>query len=156
MNSLGGPRYFGHIYCRLYKFSETLMLSKRYFQCLLNYKIRIVKEMGKFFKQLRTDNANEYMFKEFTHFLEREGFRSQHMVKYTRQQNASHRLIERVKRTLVEMLLIQGQLSQSFWGKSNYMANFLRNSCPSLNDVTPIEWTKKTVRRILQNHKKIE
>lgn len=50
--------------------------------------------------KLRSDNAKEYISKEFNNYLENQGIRRQLLIEYTSQQNE---VTERANRTIVEV-----------------------------------------------------
>jgi hypothetical protein len=111
-----------------------------------NYKAMVENQLGKRIKCLRSDNGTEYLCKEFESYLEKHGIKHEMTVAYTPEQNG---VPERRNRTLVEMarcMMIQSQLSPSFWAEAISTANYLRNRCPSrsINAQTPHKlWTGK-------------
>ena len=116
------------------------------FQAFKEFKIFVEKQTGRNIKSIQTDNGREYVNREFDEFLKKNGIAHRLTVTHTPQQNG---IAERKNRTLVEMarcLLIQSNLSPSFWGEAINTANYIRNRCPtnSLNGKTPFEmWTGK-------------
>jgi transposase InsO family protein len=95
-------------------------------------------------KCLRSDNGTEYLCNELESYLENHGIKHEMTVAYTPEQNG---VAERRNRTLVEMarcMIIQSQLSSSFWAEAISTPNYLRNRCPSRsnNGQTPHKlWT---------------
>lgn len=95
---------------------------------------------------MRSDNAKEYLSKEFTKFLNKEDIKRQLTVEYSPQQNS---VAERANRILVEMaraMLTQADLPLSLWAEAINTAVYIRNRCPtkSLENTTPFEkWTNK-------------
>lgn len=100
--SLGGARYFVTFIDDKSRYVEVVMLKKRsdVITAFKAYKKRAEKETGCQMKKIRTDNAKEYVSKEFNDFLEEEGIKRQLSVEYCPQQNG---VAERANRTLVEM-----------------------------------------------------
>jgi len=114
--------------------SEVLSAFKKYM-------LRVKRETSHNIKVLRTDNAKEYISKEFTELLESEGIKHELTVPHTPQQNG---VAERANRTLVEMarcMLLQSKQPNSLWAEAISTANFIRNRCPTkaLNNKTPFE-----------------
>lgn len=146
--SLGGAKYFITFIDDATRYTEVIMLKNRSeaFNAFRNYKARVEKETGKQIKSIRSDNAKEYISKEFTQYLETHGIRRQLSVEYTPQQNG---VAERANRTLTEMarcMLLQSKLPETLWAEAINTANFVRMRCPTaaLNKVTPIEaYTKR-------------
>jgi len=117
--SLGGAKYFAFIDDRT-RYIEIAMLRQKsdIFDAFRKYKRRVEKMTGCVIKRLRTDNAREYLSKDFTKFLENEGISRQLSVEYTSQQNG---LAERANHTLVEMarcIMLQANLPQSLWAEA--------------------------------------
>lgn len=148
IESLGGAKYFATFIDDYTGYIQVVMLKKRseIFIAFKNYKKRVEKETGCFIKRIRTDNAKEYVSKEFKNYLEAEGIKKESSVEYTPQQNG---VAERANRTLVEMarcMLTQAKLPKSLWAEAINTAAFIRNRCPSkrLADTTPMEmWNKR-------------
>lgn len=100
VESIGGAKYFA-TFIVYNRYTQVVMLKKSdIFNAFKNYKKRVGKETGCFVKKIRTDNAKEYVSKEFTNYLETEGLKRKLNVEYTPQQNG---VAERANRTLVEM-----------------------------------------------------
>ncbi|KAL0270911.1 UNVERIFIED_CONTAM: hypothetical protein PYX00_008181 [Menopon gallinae] len=143
VRSLGGAKYFVTFIDDCSRYTEVYMLKNKS-EVLEKFKIfkaRAENITGRKIKYIRTDNAREYLSKEFNNLLERNGISRQLSAEYTPQQNG---IAERTNRTLVEMarcLMLQGNLPQSLWAEAINTANFLRNRCPTkaLNDKTPFE-----------------
>lgn len=105
------------------------------------YQLRVEKKTGHKIIKLRSDNAKEYISKEFRDYLESQGIRRQLSVEYTPQQNG---VAERANRTIVEMaraMLIKSNVPKALWAEAVNTAVFLRNKCPSKanSGVTPYE-----------------
>ena len=128
--SLGGASYFA-------TFTDD---KTRYTQ------VTIRKYPGKRIKRLRTDNAKEYVSKNFSEFLKKEGISRELSVEYTPQQNG---VAERANRTLVEMarcMMVQSRVPTSLWAEAVNTACYIRNRCSSKHtgNKTPYElWTGK-------------
>lgn len=108
---------------------------------LKKYQLRVEKETGRKISKLRSDNAKEYISKEFNNYLESQGIKRQLSVEYTPQQNG---VAERANRTIVEMaraMLIKSNVPKGLWAEAVNTAVFLRNRCPSRanNSITPYE-----------------
>lgn len=146
--SLGGARYFATFIDDKTRYTEVVILKKRsdIINAFKNYMRRMKSETGKNIKVLPTDNAKEYLSREFTDLLESEGIRRQLTVEHTPQQNE---VAERANRTLVEMarcLLLQSKLPLSLWAEAINTASFIRNRCPTkaLDNKTPYEmWNQR-------------
>lgn len=144
--SLGGARYFVTFIDDKTRHIEVAMLKERceVLKAFKEYKAKAEKSTGYSIKKIRSDNAKEYLSKEFTNFLKEEGISRQLSVEYTPQQNG---VAERANRTLVEMarcMLLHAQLPYSLWAEAVNAAAYVRNRCPTkaLNKVTPHEkWT---------------
>jgi len=141
--SLGGARYFVTFIDDKTRYIEVAMLKKRgdVFAAFKNYLARVEREHSRKIKKIRSDNAKEYVSKEFNQFLEAEGIKREFSVEYTPQQNG---VAERANRTLEEMarcLLLQSGGPTSLWAEAVNTAAFLRNRCPSraTGDKTPLE-----------------
>lgn len=146
--SIGGAKYFATFIDDKTRYTEVIMLKNRsdILDAFKNYMLRAEKETGCFIRKIRTDNAKEYISKDFSRFLESHGIRRQLSVEYTPQQNG---VAERANRTLVEMarcMLLQANLPNNLWAEAINTANFIRNRCPTkaLENTTPIEaWNGK-------------
>lgn len=146
--SLGGARYFATFIDDKTRYTKVVILKKRseIITTFKNYMRQMKSETGQNIKVLRTDNAKEYLSREFTDLLESEGIRRQLTVEHTPQQNG---VAERANRTLVEMarcMLLQSKLPLSLWAEAINTACFIRNRCPtkSLNNKTPFEmWNQR-------------
>lgn len=141
--SLGGAKYFVTFIDDKSRYIEVVMLKKRseVITAFKTYKRRVEKETGCQIKKIRTDNAKEYLSKEFNDFLEEEGIKRQLSVEYCPQQNG---VAERANRTLVEMarcMLLQSEVPNSLWAEAINTAAYIRNRCPTkiLENLTPME-----------------
>lgn len=123
------------------------MLRKRseIFKDFKEYKAKVESLTGHQIKKIRTDNAKEYLSREFINFLKNEGITRQLSVEYTPQQNGVE---ERTNRTFVEMvrcMLLQAQVPYSLWAEAINTATYIRNCYPTkaLDNKTPHEkWTE--------------
>lgn len=127
--SLGGAKYFVTFIDDKTRYTEVAMLNRRsdVFTAFKIYKRHAGKETGYQIKKLRTDNAKEYLSKEFSNFLEEEGIKRQLSVEYCPQQNG---VAERANRTLVEMarcMLLQSGVPNSLWAEAINTAAYIRN-----------------------------
>lgn len=143
VNSLGGARYFITFIHDATRYTEVTMLKYRSeaLNAFKNYKARAEKETGKQIKCIRSDNAKEYISKDFTQFLEMHGITRQLSVEYTPEQNG---VAERANRTLTEMarcMILQSRAPEKLWAEAINTACFIRNRCPTstLNNMTPLE-----------------
>ena len=141
--SLGGSKYFVTFIDDYTRYTEVVMLKNRseVLSAFKKYMLRVKRETSHNIKVLRTDNAKEYISKEFTELLESEGIKHELTVPHTPQQNG---VAERANRTLVEMarcMLLQSKQPNSLWAEAISTANFIRNRCPTkaLNNKTPFE-----------------
>lgn len=146
--SLGGAKYFVTFIDDMSRYVEVVTLKKRseVITAFKTYKKRVEKETGCKIKKIRTDNAKEYLSKEFNDFLEEEGIKRQLSVEYCPQQNG---VAERANRTLVEMarcMLLQSEVPNGLWAEAINTAAYIRNRCPTktLEDLTPAEvWSNE-------------
>lgn len=146
--SLGGAKYFATFIDDKSRYIEVAILKKKsdIFEAFKEYKARVEKQTGRQIKKIRSDNAKEYLSRDFNEFLKQEGIQRELSVEYTPQQNG---VAERANQTLVEMarcMLLQSNLPYELWAEAVCAAAYIRNRCPTkaLNDVTPIEiWTKR-------------
>lgn len=84
------------------RYIEVVMLKKRsdVFAAFKKYVAKVEREHGRKIIKVRSDNAKEYVSKEFNQFLEAEGIKREFSVEYTPQQNG---VAERANRTIEEM-----------------------------------------------------
>lgn len=148
ITSMGGTRYFVTFIDDRTRYIEVVMLKRRsdVFDAFKRYLTRVEREHGKKIIKLRSDNAKEYISREFNQFLEEKGIKREFSVEYTPQQNG---VAERANRTIEEMarcMLLQSKCPISLWAEAVNTAVYLRNRCPSkaTRDKTPLElWSKK-------------
>lgn len=146
--SIGGSKYFVTFIDDYSRYTEIVMLKNRseVLSAFRKFMLRVKRECGYGIKILRTDNAKEYISKEFSRLLESEGIKHELTVPHTPQQNG---VAERANRTLVEMarcMLLQSKLPMSLWAEAINTANFIRNRCPTkaLDNKTPFEmWSDR-------------
>lgn len=103
------------------------------FNVFKEFKALIENQTGRKIKCLQSDNGKKYINREFNDFLKREGIRHRLTVTHTPEQNG---VAERRNRILVKMaryLLIQSNLSPSFWKEAINTANYIRNRYPTSN-----------------------
>jgi len=120
VTSLGGARYFVTFIDDKTRYIEVTMLKKRsdVFAAFKKYLARVERQNGKKMLKIRSDNAKEYISKEFNEFLEAEGIKREFSVEYTPQQNG---VAERANRTIQEMarcMLLQSKCLTSSMGRS--------------------------------------
>lgn len=98
-------------------------------------------QFGRKPKILRTDQGREYLSTKLQTFLKNNGIVHQTTTPYSPQQNG---LTERKNRCLMEMtrcMLIEADLSHTYWGAIVITANYLQNRLPSKAiDRTPFEF----------------
>lgn len=143
VKSYGNARYFAIFIDDKTRYIEVVFLKSRsdILTEFKKYQLRVEKETGCKLIRLRSDNAKEYINKEFSDYLESQGIRRQLSVEYTPQQNG---VAERANRTIVEMaraMLIKSKVPKGLWAEAVNMAVFLRNRCPSKANgkMTPYE-----------------
>lgn len=75
--SLGEAKYFVTFIDDYTRYRETIMLRKKsvVFYAFKKHKRQVEKQNGRSIKQLRTDNAKEYLWNKFTRYLEEEGIK---------------------------------------------------------------------------------
>lgn len=133
VKSYGSVRYFATFIDDKTRYMEVAFLKSRsdILTKFKKYQLRVEKETGCKIVKLRSDNAKEYISREFSNYLESQGIRRRLSVEYTPQQN---RVAERVNRTIVKMaraMLIMSKVPKDLWAEVVNMAVFLRNRCPS-------------------------
>ncbi|UYV73840.1 hypothetical protein LAZ67_11001074, partial [Cordylochernes scorpioides] len=145
--SLGGALYFSTFIDDFSGFIFTFIMKSRseVFKGFRIYKRYAEKQTEKRLKCIRSDNAPEYLSKEFKNYLEEEGIGHQLSVEYTPQQNG---VAERANRTLLDMtrcFMIEGDLPETLWAELIHTSTYIRNRCPKLNECkTPHElFTKR-------------
>ncbi|UYV64139.1 hypothetical protein LAZ67_2006688, partial [Cordylochernes scorpioides] len=154
--SLGGALYFSTFIDDFSGFIFTFIMKSRseVFKGFRIFKNYAEKQTGKRLKCIRSDNAPEYLSKEFKDYLEGEGIGRQLSVEYTPQQNG---VAERANRTLLDMtrcFMIEGDLPETLWAELIHTSTFIRNRCPRNNDCkTPHELFTK--RKPVVSHLKI-
>jgi transposase InsO family protein len=125
VNSIGGSRYFITFiddksgWCEIYFIKKKSEAASAFFK----YKAMVENQLGKRIKCLRSDNGTEYLCNELESYLKKHGIKHEMTVAYTPEQND---VAERRNRTLVEMarcMMIQSQLSPSFWAEAISTAN---------------------------------
>jgi len=131
--SLGGAKYFATFIDDHTRYTETIMLRHKsdILEAFQKYKRRVEKETGCVIKRLRTDNAREYLSKEFTSFLENEGISRQLSVEYTPQQNG--RASKPYSGRDGEMFDVASQPPSILVGRSNKHSNLHTKSMPNKN-----------------------
>lgn len=148
VKSNGNARYFVTFIDDKTRYTEVAFLKSRadVLEEVKKFKSRVETETNHKITRLRSDNAKEYISKEFNDYLESQGIRRQLSVEYTPQQNG---VAERANRTIVEMaraMLIKSDVPKSLWAEAVNTAVFLRNRCPSKanNGMTPYElWSNR-------------
>lgn len=146
--SLGRSKYFVTFIddCSRWCFVKMIRGKNEVLNAFKQFKALVENQIGRKIKCLQSDNGKEYINREFDDFLNKNGIQRRLTVTHTPEQNG---VAERKNRTLVEMakcLLIQSELSPSFWEEAINTANYIRNRCPtsSLGGKTPFErWTGK-------------
>lgn len=148
VKSYGNARYFVTFIDDATRYIVVVMLKSRS-EVLTEFKkfqLRVEKETGRKIIKLRSDNAKEYVSKEFNSYIESQGITRQLSVAHTPQQNG---VPERANKTIVEMarvMLIQSNVPRELWAEAVNTAVFIRNRCPSRanNGFTPYElWSER-------------
>lgn len=110
------------------------------------FKAQVERETDNQIQFLQSDNAEEFVSRDFENFLVEHGIQRCLTAPYTLQQNG---VAERMNRTLVEMarcLLRQGKMPSVFWAEAVNTACYIRNRCvsKSLDGKTPHQvWKNK-------------
>jgi transposase InsO family protein len=133
MRARHGGRYFitfiddytryDHVYLISHK-SEALAFFKKFI-------IFIKNQLDIKVKALRTDRGRKYLSDKFKQMCEEKGILRQLTIPYTPQQNGA---AERRNRTLLEMvrsMMVQVNLSITFWGDALLTAVYILNHVPS-------------------------
>ena len=139
--SLGGHSYFMTFKDDHSSFRFVFLLPDRkgilsVFKSL--YKLS-KKETGRSMVKLRTDNAKEFLSRDFQDFIKQKGIRHELTAPYSPEQNS---VVERDNRTVVESvrsMLYQKSLPLEFWGEAVNTAVYVLNRVASrtLNGETP-------------------
>ena len=119
VHSYGKARYFATFIDDKTRYIEVVFLKSRsdILTEFKKYQLRVEKETGCRIIKLRSDNAKEYVSKEFNDYLENQGIRRQLSVEYTPQQNG---VAERANRTIEGLDAIR-RLALGDW--KNYCPN---------------------------------
>lgn len=141
--SLGGAEYFVTFTDDKTRYTWVYILKTKdqVFDCFLQWKLLTEKQSIRKLKTLRTDNGGEYTSNKFEKYLKDEGIRHETTVPKTPEQNG---VAERLNRTLVESarsMLLDANLSKSYWAEAVSTAAYLKNRCPTraVQDKTPYE-----------------
>jgi transposase InsO family protein len=143
--SLGGAEYFLTFTDDHTRYSWVYMLKTKdqdqVYECFREWKALVEKQTKHKLKTLRTDNGGEYTSKKLEQYLKSEGIRHEKTVPKTPEQNG---VSERLNRTLVEAarsMLLDANLSKSFWAEAVNTAAYLKNRSPTkaLQGKTPFE-----------------
>lgn len=146
VTSIGGARYFATFIDDYTWYTEIVMLKKKsdIFAAFVKYLAKVERETGRKITKIRSDNAKEYVSKEFNQFLEAMGVRREFSVEYTSEQIG---VAERMNRTIEEMarcMLLQSKSSTSLWAEAVNTAVYLRNrslkSDRKQNTARDVEW----------------
>ena len=146
--SKGGSKYFVVFIDDYLRWCEVAFISKKseVLNVFKKFKAEVENSTGKKIKCLQSDNGTEFVNRESDQFMHINGIKRRLTVPHTPQQNG---VAERKNRTLVETtrcMMLQSQLSPSFWAEALSTANYIRNRCPSraLEGETPFKyWTGK-------------
>ncbi len=141
--SLGGGEYFLTFTDDRTRYTWVYILKTKdqVFDCFLKWKALVERQSKQKLKILRTDNGGEYTSNKFEGYLREEGIRHERTVPKTPEQNG---VAERLNRTLVESarsMLLDANLSKSYWAEAISTAVYLRNRCPTkaVLRMTPFE-----------------
>lgn len=147
VTSIGGARYFVTFIDDYTRYTEVMLKKKsNVFAAFVKYLAKVERETGNKIIRIRSDNAKEYVSKDFNQFLEAKGIKREFSIEYTPEQNG---VAERMNRTIEEMarcMLIQSKSPTSLWAEAVNTAVYLRNRCPSkaTGNKTPLElWSGK-------------
>lgn len=148
--SKSGARYFVTFIDDSTRWCEVYFLKTKdkALEAFKLYKSSVERYTGSKIKFLQSDNGGEYVNIEFDNLLREEGIQRRLTVPRTPQQNG---VAEKMNRTLVEMarcMLLNSDLSISFWAEALDTACYIRNRCPTsaLNGDIPYErWCQRQV-----------
>lgn len=143
VSSLSGYRYFVTFiddYSRKV-FVYVIKNKNEIFKRFVEFKSLVENQTGRTIKVLRTDNGTEYVNSAFQMFTSKHGIIHQKSAPYTPQQNG---MSERMNRTLVEKvrcMLIDAEMSKSFWAEAVMAAAKIVNCvpCKGTKDISPEE-----------------
>lgn len=105
------------------------------YDCLVEYRAMMEKQLGVTLKRFRTDNGGEFANKRFHAFCQANGIVHQTTVPYSPQQNG---LAERMNRTIAEMaraMLFYKRVEKRWWAEAFNTAVYVINLLP--NTVRP-------------------
>ena len=97
--------------------------------------------LGKSVKIIRTDNGSHFTSSEFEDYLKKEGIKHELTIPKCPEQNG---VAKRFNKTVVEMvqsMLVDSELSKSFWAEALVTATSLRNRTPTktVEEKTPVK-----------------
>ncbi|XP_045452164.1 uncharacterized protein LOC123661222 [Melitaea cinxia] len=131
--SWGGARYlvtFTDDYSRK-TFGYLMKQKSEVMSNFTTFKAYVVKQLGLSIKVLRSDNGGEYINKNFSDYLKREGIVHQSTVPYCPQQNGVSERLNRVLLDKVRCMLSESGLCQRYWGEAVMTAIYLKNRSPT-------------------------
>ena len=99
--------------------------------CFKRHSTLIENQLNTKIKSLRTDRGREYLSGLFKAYYDENGIARQLTIPYTPQQNG---VAERRNRTLLDMvrsIMVQANLSISFWGDALMTTTYILNRIPS-------------------------
>ncbi|CAB0001583.1 unnamed protein product [Nesidiocoris tenuis] len=144
--SFGGKRYMFTIVDDYSRYTHVHFLSHKNeaFDRFLEFKAQAERQTDHKIKIIRSDGGKEFVNKQFSTYLKKEGIRHQTSVRYSSSQNG---VVERAQRSIVEKarcMLADASLPKSYWAEAVNTAVYLNNRSPTkaVHDKTPFEaWT---------------
>lgn len=157
IRDMNGNQYFMTIIDDYSRFCFTKLMKTRteVVDNLKNFILEMKTQHQVMVKQIRSDNAKEYVSGSLSQLVKEYGIRLGPTTPYSSQSNG---VAERFNRTLVEKaksMLFTARLSADFWGFAILAATHIKNRTPMkvLNDSTPFSKLKETENQI--NHLRV-
>ena len=148
VESVGGSKYFVTFIDDYSKYTTVYMISHRSeaLEKFMEFVQMAENFTGLRVKELRSDNAKEYISEDFKKYCKRRGIIRQETIPYSPQQNGK---AERMNRTIMETvrwMIHKAGLPLNFWAEAVATAVYLRNRSPTacIKEATPYEcWHKE-------------
>lgn len=127
--------------CAKWTFTLEDKTSSGVLEVWRSFKENIEKLSGFKIKRVRSDNGSEFISKEFTKELERDGITHERSAPYTPEQNGQVERLNGSLLTLVKTMIKDSNLDKSFWSLALAVATFISNRSPHprIHDKTPFE-----------------
>ena len=133
VESVGGSKYFVTFIDDYSKYTTVYMISNRSeaLEKFMEFVQMAENFTGLQVKELRSDNAKEYISEDFKKYCKRRGIIRQETIPYSPQQNGK---AERMNRTIMETvrcMIHKAGLPLNFWAEAVATAVYLHNRSPT-------------------------